>query len=109
MKVLRNMVLNAFAWTSTQVNKITIRPPDRDISTLDLTNELYLKIVFFSIDAFPTLLIAMGIAIFVSAQEPMSQMTKLLVTLVVLLTRWRRASASMRGKACSRRTRTKRR
>jgi hypothetical protein len=51
------------------VQKITIRPPDRDISTLDLTNDLYLKIVFFSIDGFPTLLIALGIAIFVSRKS----------------------------------------
>jgi hypothetical protein len=68
-EVIRNLVLNAFAWTSTQVAKITIRPPDRDISTLDLTNDLYLKIVFFSIDAFPTLLIALGIAIYVSRKS----------------------------------------
>jgi len=68
-EVQRNLVLNAFAWTSTQVAKITIRPPDRDISTLDLTNDLYLKIVFFSIDAFPTMLIALGIAIFVSRKS----------------------------------------
>jgi ABC-type uncharacterized transport system involved in gliding motility auxiliary subunit len=68
-EIVRNLVLNAFAWTSTQVAKITIRPPDRDISTLDLTNDLYLKIVFFSIDAFPTLLIALGIAIYVSRKS----------------------------------------
>jgi hypothetical protein len=32
----RNMVMNAFAWATSQVQKITIRPPDRDISTIDL-------------------------------------------------------------------------
>ncbi len=68
-EVIRNLVLNGFGWTSTQVQRITIRPPDRDISTLDLTDELYLRLVFLSIDAFPTLLIALGIAIYVSRKS----------------------------------------
>jgi len=68
-EVVRNLVLNGFGWTSTQVARITIRPPDRDISTLDLTDELYLRLVFLSIDAFPTLLIALGIAIYVSRKS----------------------------------------
>ncbi|MBL8957825.1 MAG: hypothetical protein JNK82_44030, partial [Myxococcaceae bacterium] len=68
-EVVRNLVLNGFAWSSTQVARITIRPPDRDISTMDLNDELYLKLVFLSIDAFPTFLIALGIAIYVTRKS----------------------------------------
>lgn len=65
----RNLVLNAVGWVSTQVNKITIRPPDRDISTIDMNRELMDKIRFLSADAWPVLLIGFGLAIWVSRRN----------------------------------------
>ncbi len=59
----RNLVMNAFAWTTTQLQKITIRPPDRDISTVDLTNEKLGTIRLLAMDVFPTLLMAIGLTI----------------------------------------------
>ncbi|MBK7860625.1 MAG: GldG family protein [Archangiaceae bacterium] len=64
--VIRNLVLNAFGWTSTQIQKITIRPPDRDISTVTIDDGMMQKISFLSVIALPQLLIALGIAIRVS-------------------------------------------
>ena len=59
----RNLVMNAFAWTTQQLQKITIRPPDRDISTIDLTNEKLANIRLLSMAVFPTLLMAIGLTI----------------------------------------------
>ena len=61
--------MNAVGWTTSQIQKISIRPPDRDLSTLDLSGELFSRLVFLSIDVFPTLLIAIGIAIYVSRKS----------------------------------------
>ncbi len=65
----RNMVMNAIAWASNQVKKITIRPPDRDISTIDLTDELMAKIRFLSMDLLPLSLIGVGLAIWLSRRN----------------------------------------
>jgi ABC-type uncharacterized transport system involved in gliding motility auxiliary subunit len=65
----RNLVMNAFAWTSAQVNKITIRPPDRDISTLDMDNQLMSKIRFVATDLAPISLLAVGLAIWLSRRN----------------------------------------
>jgi ABC-type uncharacterized transport system involved in gliding motility auxiliary subunit len=59
----RNLVLNGFAWITQQAQKITIRPPDRDISTLDLTDASLGTIRLLSMDLFPTLLMAIGLTI----------------------------------------------
>ena len=59
----RNLVMNAFAWTTQQLQKITIRPPDRDISSIDLTNEKLGTIRLLAMDVFPTLLMAIGLTI----------------------------------------------
>jgi ABC-type uncharacterized transport system involved in gliding motility auxiliary subunit len=59
----RNLVLNSFAWSSNQVNKITIRPPDRDISTVDLDPTVLSRIRFVSVDLLPVTLLGIGIAI----------------------------------------------
>ncbi|MDP1824675.1 MAG: Gldg family protein [Archangium sp.] len=59
----RDLVMNAFAWTTQQPAKITIRPPDRDISTVDLTDEKLGTIRLLAIDVFPTLLMAIGLTI----------------------------------------------
>jgi len=65
----RNLVMNAFAWATTQVNKITIRPPDRDISTLDVDNQLLSKIRFLATDLLPLSLLAAGLAIWISRRN----------------------------------------
>ncbi len=59
----RNMVMNAFAWVTQQLQKITIRPPDRDISTIDLTEAKLGTIRLLAMDVFPTLLMAIGLTI----------------------------------------------
>ncbi|MBI3185645.1 MAG: GldG family protein [Myxococcales bacterium] len=59
----RNLVMNAFAWASQQVTKITIRPPDRDISTIDIDEPMLARIRFISMDLLPLSLIGVGLAI----------------------------------------------
>ena len=59
----RNLVMNTFAWVTQQLQKITIRPPDRDISSIDLTDEKLGTIRLLAMDVFPTLLMAIGLTI----------------------------------------------
>jgi ABC-type uncharacterized transport system involved in gliding motility auxiliary subunit len=59
----RNLVMNAFAWSTQQGARITIRPPDRDISTIDLSAETLSRIQIISMDILPVLLLAVGITI----------------------------------------------
>lgn len=59
----RNLVLNGFAWVTTQLKKISIRPPDRDLSTLDLNPTRLANIRLVAIDLLPTLLMAIGLTI----------------------------------------------
>ena len=68
-EVLRNLVLNAFGWTSTQFQKITIRPPDLDISTITIDDTMFAQIQFLSMVVLPQVLIALGIAIRVSRRS----------------------------------------
>jgi ABC-type uncharacterized transport system involved in gliding motility auxiliary subunit len=68
-EVIRNLVLNAFGWTSTQIQKITIRPPDRDISTVSIDDSTMQTLSFLSVIALPQLMIALGIAIWVSRRS----------------------------------------
>ncbi len=65
----RNLVMNAVAWASEQVNKITIRPPDRDISTLDLDLPLLAKIRFVATDLVPITLLGIGLAFWLARQN----------------------------------------
>ena len=58
-----------FGWTSTQVQKITIRPPDRDISTINIDDQMMARIQFISIILLPQLMIALGIAIRVARRN----------------------------------------
>jgi ABC-type uncharacterized transport system involved in gliding motility auxiliary subunit len=62
----RNLILNAFAWVTQQGQKITIRPPDRDVSTLDITPEMFAAIRLLSLDVLPMLLMAVGLTIWVT-------------------------------------------
>lgn len=59
----RNLVLNSFAWATQQVQKITIRPPDRELSTLDLDNQKLGTIRLLAMGVLPTLLLAVGLTI----------------------------------------------
>ena len=59
----RNLVLNSVAWASAQTSKITIRPPDRDISVIDIDQPMRAKIQFLSIIALPLVLIGLGLTI----------------------------------------------
>jgi len=59
----RNLILNALGWASSQVQKITIRPPDRDISTLDLDKDRMGRIRFVATDLLPLSLLGIGLAI----------------------------------------------
>ncbi len=65
----RNLVMNAVAWASAQVQKITIRPPDRDISTIDLDEAMMNKIRFFSIAVLPLLLVGVGLSIWLTRRN----------------------------------------
>ncbi len=65
----RNLVLNSLAWATAQANKITIRPPDRDISTLDIDNAMMSKLRFVAMDLLPLSLIGLGLAIWLSRRS----------------------------------------
>ncbi len=65
----RNLVMNAFAWATNQANKITIRPPDRDISTLDLDREALSRIRFLATDLMPVTLLGIGLAIWLTRRN----------------------------------------
>ena len=65
----RNLVMNAFAWATAQVSKITIRPPDRDISTLEIDDRLMSRIRFVATDLAPISLLAVGLAIWLSRRN----------------------------------------
>ena len=65
----RNLVMNAFAWATTQVNKITIRPPDRDISTVEIDDRLMSRIRFVATDLAPISLLAVGLAVWLSRRS----------------------------------------
>ncbi len=65
----RNLVMNSFAWASQQVGKITIRPPDRDISTIDLDEDKLSRVRFFATDVFPLGLLGVGLAIWITRRN----------------------------------------
>ncbi len=65
----RNLVMNALGWASNQVQKITIRPPDREVSTLELDAPAMDGIRFVSTDLLPLSLLGMGLAIWLSRRN----------------------------------------
>ena len=65
----RNLVMNALGWATSQVEKITIRPPDRAASTLQLDAEMLSRIRFISTDALPLALLGLGLAIWISRRN----------------------------------------
>lgn len=65
----RNLVMNALGWASHQVEKITIRPPDREVSTLELDEAMLENIRFVSTDLLPLSLLGVGVAIWLSRRN----------------------------------------
>ncbi|MGQ0508361.1 MAG: GldG family protein [Myxococcaceae bacterium] len=65
----RNLVLNAFAWTAEQPNGLTVRPPDREISTIELDSQRLARIRFIATDLFPLTLLGVGIAIWIARRN----------------------------------------
>ncbi len=62
----RNFVLNALAWAANQPKKLTIRPPDRELSTLDIDEARLSNIRLVAMDVLPMLLIGVGLTIWVT-------------------------------------------
>lgn len=65
----RNLVLNAFGWASAQPQKVTIRPPDRDLSTLDMDGPMLSRVRFVATDVLPLTLLAIGLAIWLKRRN----------------------------------------
>jgi ABC-type uncharacterized transport system involved in gliding motility auxiliary subunit len=65
----RNLVLNAVAWATNQLANITIRPPDRASSTLQISQETMSRLRFISTDLLPLSLLGLGLAIWLSRRN----------------------------------------
>lgn len=65
----RNLVMNAVAWASNQLHNITIRPPDRDLSTIDLDDAMLATIRFLAMDLLPVLMAGIGLAIWLTRRN----------------------------------------
>jgi ABC-type uncharacterized transport system involved in gliding motility auxiliary subunit len=65
----RNLVMNSVAWASNQLHNITIRPPDRDLSTIDLDDAMLATIRFLSMDLLPVLMAGIGLAIWLTRRN----------------------------------------
>ena len=51
------------------MQNITIRPPDRDISTLDLDEAMLGRIRFLAMDLLPMLLVGIGLTIWMTRRH----------------------------------------
>ncbi|MBS1153306.1 MAG: hypothetical protein H6Q89_5004 [Myxococcaceae bacterium] len=65
----RNLVMNSVAWASNQLQNITIRPPDRDLSTIDLDDDMLSTIRFLAMDLLPVLMAGIGLAIWLTRRN----------------------------------------
>jgi ABC-type uncharacterized transport system involved in gliding motility auxiliary subunit len=65
----RNLVMNAVAWASGQPEQITIRAPDRDISSLDLDAKRLGRIRFLATDFLPLALLGAGLAVWLTRRN----------------------------------------
>jgi ABC-2 type transport system ATP-binding protein len=65
----RNLVLNVFGWATSQATRVTIRPPDRDISTVDLDPSTLARIRFISTDMLPLTLLCVGLAVWLARRS----------------------------------------
>ena len=65
----RNLVMNAVAWATNQVAKVTIRPPDRDISTIDIDDKTMGFVRFYAMDLAPLSVLIVGLSIWISRRN----------------------------------------
>jgi len=65
----RNLVMNAIAWASGQPEQITIRAPDRDVSSLDLDAQRLGRIRFLATDFLPLALLGAGLAVWLTRRN----------------------------------------
>jgi ABC-type uncharacterized transport system involved in gliding motility auxiliary subunit len=65
----RNLVMNALAWASGQPEQITVRAPDRDISSLDLDTKRLGRIRFLATDFLPLALLGAGLAVWLTRRN----------------------------------------
>jgi hypothetical protein len=65
----RNLVMNAVAWAVGQTGQITIRPPDRDLSSLDLDTRRMGRIRFLATDLLPLALLGVGLAVWLTRRN----------------------------------------
>ncbi len=65
----RNLVMNTFGWATSQAAKVTIRPRDRDISTIDLDRATLARIRFVSTDLLPLGMLGVGLAIWLARRS----------------------------------------
>ncbi|TQF13480.1 hypothetical protein FJV41_23785 [Myxococcus llanfairpwllgwyngyllgogerychwyrndrobwllllantysiliogogogochensis] len=65
----RNLVMNALGWASNQVTKVTLRPPDREVSTLELDADDMDHIRFISTDLLPLTMMGLGLAIWLTRRN----------------------------------------
>ncbi|XXF80447.1 GldG family protein [Myxococcaceae bacterium GXIMD 01537] len=59
----RNLVMNALGWATQQVKRITIRPPDREGSALEMDPDMLARLRFVATDLLPLSLLGIGLAI----------------------------------------------
>ncbi|RKH88581.1 hypothetical protein D7Y21_14255 [Corallococcus sp. AB045] len=65
----RNLVMNALGWASHQAEKVTLRPPDRETSTLELGEDQMRTLRFVSTDLLPLSLLGVGLAVWLSRRN----------------------------------------
>ncbi|MBU8897644.1 GldG family protein [Corallococcus sp. M34] len=65
----RNLVMNSLAWASTQIEKITLRPPDRAVSTLKLSPDVIDAVRLVAMDLLPLSLLGLGLAVWLARRE----------------------------------------
>ena len=65
----RDLVMNSIDWTSNQVSRITIRPPQEDISTVDIDPDTMSRVRFAATDLFPLGLLGLGLAIWLKRRD----------------------------------------
>jgi ABC-type uncharacterized transport system involved in gliding motility auxiliary subunit len=65
----RNLVMNALGWATDQAQKVSIRPPDRDLSTVDLDRQTLSRIRFVTADLLPLSMLAVGLSIWLARRS----------------------------------------
>lgn len=65
----RNLVLNALGWASNQPKKLTITPPNRDLSSLQVDAAMLSNIRLVVMDVLPMLLIGVGLTVWLTRRS----------------------------------------